>query len=185
MKRIAIFVEGSNFKAACDAVGIRPDYTKMKAYFEKEGEVVGAYYFTALPNRDVESNIRKLVDFLQYNGWTAITKEAKSITTDGVTRYKGNMDVDMVVQAFRMCEYISDLILCSGDGDFCAMAEELQTRAVRVTALSVLRRDATNMTDDRLRKTVSRFINLEDIKNHIRLPDQSDLSFTRGNKPFV
>lgn len=171
MKRIAIFVEGSNFKAACNIIGIRPDYTKLKKYFEQEGEIVGAYYFTALPPREELSDIRKLVDFVQYNGWSALTKETKTYVNDGVTRYKGNMDVEIVVQAFKMCEYITDLILCSGDGDFCAMVEELQVRAVRVSVMSLLRRDAANMIDDRLRKTASRFINIEDIKSQIAMGD--------------
>lgn len=183
MKRIAIFVEGSNFKAACNVVGIRTDYTKLIKYFAQDGEVVGAYYFTALPPKEELSDVRKLVDWLQYNGWSAITKETKTYINEGVTRYKGNMDVEIVVQAFKMCEYITDLILCSGDGDFVSMVEELQTRALRVTVVSLLRRDATNMTDDKLRKTAHRFVNIDDIKDNIKMSDA--VLAIRGNKPLL
>lgn len=170
MKRIAIFVDGSNFSAACNIVGLRPDYDKIVEYFKHEGDVVGCYYFTALPPKNIDAPLRQVVDRLQYNGWSLITKETKTYTIDDRTVVKGNMDIEIVVQAFRMCNHVTDIILFSGDGDFKSMVEEIQSRAVRVTAVSVLSRDRNdNMTADELRRQVSRFIDLNEMKSLITM----------------
>lgn len=178
MKRIAIFVDGSNFAAACNTIGLRPDYAKIVAYFRAEGDVVGCYYFTALPPKEVYSPLRQVVDRLTYNGWRLVTKETKTYGTF----IKGNMDIEIVVQAFRMCEHIDDIILFSGDGDFRSMVEEVQSRGVRVHVVSVLTRDEKNMTSDELRRQVDSFIDLADIKDKITLGAKSgpSLSFLKN-----
>lgn len=164
MKRIAIFVDGSNLSAAVSKVGFRPDFDKIVSYFAREGEVVGSYYFTALPKED--NPLRKLTDRLEYNGWRLITKETKTYDNGPM---KGNMDVEIVVQAFRMLEYITDLVLFSGDGDFRSMVEELQNRALRVTAVAHFAKNGDNMTADELRRQVNRFIPLASLRKEIAL----------------
>jgi uncharacterized LabA/DUF88 family protein len=142
-KRICIFVDGSNFFASCNVVGLRPDFDKIVSYFSTEGDVVGSYYFTALPPKDQDSPIRKVTDRLQYNGWNLVTKETKTYVNEGSNFTKGNMDSEMIVQAFKMCEFIDHIVLFSGDGDFKSMVEELQVRGVRVTAVSVRHTETT------------------------------------------
>lgn len=178
-KRIAIFIDGSNFSASCNVVGLRPDYDKIVSLFAKEGDVVGSYYFTALPPKEVNTPLRMVTDRLQYNGWNLVTKETKTYVNSERTFVKGNMDTEIVVQSFRMVEYITDLVLFSGDGDFRSMVEELQSRAVRVTVVSVLERGSNSMIADELRRQVNRFINLKDIMNQISM-SESGLRFMRG-----
>ncbi len=186
MKRIAVFVDGSNFKAACNIIGLRPDYNRMREYLARDGDVSGYYYFTALPPADVDSHLRKVVDFLQYNGWIVKTKEMKIIQDGDEIKRKGNVDIEIVVHAFRMVEYITDLYLFSGDGDFAPMVEELQAKGLRVTAFSVLRRGSQNMMADELRRQVNTFVNLEDIKDSIcgvePTHENNGLSFLKKRK---
>ena len=181
VKQFAVFIDGSNFGSSCNVIsreneGWRPDYHKIRSYFGKRGDVVGCYYFTALPPENEQAHLRKLTDHLQYNGWTLVTKETKSYVDNGVVRLKGNMDTDIVVEAFKMSEYISDLVLFSGDGDFTSMVKELQTRAVRVTAVSILSRDSTSMVADELRRAVSQFIDLRDMAKEIALEREQDVT---------
>lgn len=178
-KRIAIYVDGSNFSASCNIVGLRPDFDKIVSHFSREGDVVGSYYFTALPPREVDSPIRKVTDRLQYNGWNLITKETKSFEKEGRSFMKGDMDGDMIVQAFKMCEFIDHLVLFSGDGDFRSMVEELQVRGVQVTAVSVLTRGNDNMMADELRRQVNRFVDLSELK------DKISMSSVQTDKPVL
>jgi uncharacterized LabA/DUF88 family protein len=167
MKKIAIFVDGSNFGAALKQVPFRVDYKKMREYFATFGELIGSFYFTALPPAGQASPIRQLTDSLQYSGWTLVTKETK--THFGKT--KGNMDIDLVIKAVRLLDYeaVTDLILLSGDGDFKPMVEYLQENGVRVTVISYYSRDGNNMMADELRRCVHEFINLPDLREHLEL----------------
>lgn len=167
MKRIVIFVDGSNFGAALKAAGYYVDYQKMREYFASFGDLVGSYYFTALPPAGETSGLRSFVDALSNKGWNLVTKETKEFFDTEGSRLKGNMDVELVVKAFVIAPHITDLILCSGDGDFRAMVEELQNRGVRVTAISHEEPGVRNMIARELRTQVNEFIALRDIRGHI------------------
>jgi len=184
MKQIAIFIDGSNFNEAFKFAQFRPNYELIEKYFSQDGEVVGMYYFTALPPKEVHSPIRAIMDHIMYHGWNVITKETK---TYGKV-IKGNMDVEIVVQAWAMWEHFTDLILFSGDGDFTSMVAELQRRGRRVTAVSIHERnnDGGMMADD-LRRQVNKFIDLREIRDYIRMDgvvkeivSKPALSFLRG-----
>jgi len=166
MKKIAIFVDGSNFGQALKLAGFYVDYQKMREYFASYGELVGSYYFTALPPRGEHTTIRPLLDALQYKGWKLVSKET-TVNQDG--KMKGNMDIEIVIQGIRLLdnEAITDLVLLSGDGDFVSFTDYLRDNGVRVTAISHHTHDRTNMTADSLRQSVHEFINLKDIRPHI------------------
>lgn len=166
MKRIAIFIDGSNFNEAFKFARFRPNYQLIESFFAQEGDIVGMFYFTALPPKEVQSPIRAIMDHIQYHGWTIVSKETK---TYGGT-VKGNMDVEIVVQAWAMWEHFTDLILFSGDGDFTSMVSELQRRGRRVTAVSIHERGSdSSMMADELRRQVNKFIDLRDIKDYIKM----------------
>lgn len=164
MKKIAIFVDGSNFSVSLKAAGFRVDYQRIREYFDTFGDLVGSYYFTALPPKDEPSSIRGLTDSLQHKGWTLITKEIKVYRDQPIAKTKGNMDIEMVVKAWTLAEHITDLILFSGDGDFRAMVDKLQDMGVRVTAVSFHSHDSRNMVSEALRKGVHEFINLSQLR---------------------
>ena len=77
MKRIAIFIDGSNFNEAFKFAGFRPNYERLVNYFAQDGDVIGSYYFTALPPKEIHSPIRAIMDQIQYHGWNVISKETK------------------------------------------------------------------------------------------------------------
>jgi uncharacterized LabA/DUF88 family protein len=166
-------------------LGIRADYDKIHKHFEAIGDVVGNFYFTALPPQGVESSTRRLVDHLQYHGWTVVSKETRQFINDGKSITKGNIDVELTVQAWRICEYITDLVLFSGDGDFRSLAEELQNKAVRVTAVSLLANSASDLSgamSDSLRRQVNEFIDLRDFAPRIAYEVKEGIRPVHGRK---
>lgn len=188
-RKIVIFIDGANFNEGFKSLRFRPNYSLITKMFEKEGDVVGQYYFTGMRPQGENTTFKGVMDHLVYHGWDVISKETKQF--NGVV--KGNMDVEIVVRAWAMWEYFTDLILFSGDGDFTAMVSELQRRGRRVTAVSI--HDPGNpesMMADELRRKVNKFIDLRHIRDQIRMDDEyrprvksevpPTLSFLRGGK---
>lgn len=169
MKKIAIFVDGPNLGRVMKTCGFRVDYQKVREYFANQGMLLGSYYFTALPPANgAHSPIRSLTENLSRQGWTAITKDTKLVHSEDMTmKPKGNMDVEMVVWAWKLSKTITDLILFSGDGDFKAMVDQLKECGVRTTAVSLLLSGRGNVMADELRRTVHEFIDIPLLRQYI------------------
>ena len=76
-QRTALFIDGSNFFATTKLLDIDIDYAKMLAEFAGKGDLIRAYYYTALPDPTETSPIRKLIDYLDYNGFQVVSKQTK------------------------------------------------------------------------------------------------------------
>ena len=79
-ERIALFIDGSNLYAAARALNFDIDYKRLLNEFASQGRLIRAYYYTALIEDQEYSPIRPLVDWLDYNGYTMVTKPAKEFT---------------------------------------------------------------------------------------------------------
>ena len=79
-ERLALFIDGSNLYAATKALGFDIDYKLLRSEFMRRGKMVRAFYYTALIENEEYSPIRPLVDWLDYNGFTLVTKPAKEFT---------------------------------------------------------------------------------------------------------
>ena len=93
-ERIAIFLDGSNLYSSARALGFEIDYKNLLELFSGQGYLVRALYYTAIwETEDDYSPLRPLVDWLEYNGYTLVTKPAKEYTDPtGRRRTKGNME---------------------------------------------------------------------------------------------
>jgi uncharacterized LabA/DUF88 family protein len=164
MKRIALLIDGSNIYASAKSLGFRVDYKKLLDYFKRDCQVVRAFYFTALPDKNIESPLRKMVDFISYHGYTVIQKETREYTDeDGVPKRKGNMDVEIAVYAWKFAPMVDEIILFSGDGDFRALVERIQEVGVNCHVISTLKGSAPTIADS-LRKQADRYTDLADLR---------------------
>ena len=163
--KVAIFIDGANLYAAARNLEIEIDYKRLLALFEKRGSVLRAFYYTALADDQDYSPIRPLVDWLDYNGFSIVTKPAKEfIDSNGRRKVKGNMDVEIAVDAMEMASHVNEVILFSGDGDFRRLVESLQRQGVRVTVVSTIK-SRPPMIADELRRQADEFIDLDTIAN--------------------
>ena len=168
--RLALFIDGSNLYAAAKALGFDIDYKLLRAEFMRRGKLVRAFYYTALLENDEYSPIRPLVDWLNYNGFTMRTKPAKEYTDSlGRRKVKGNMDVELCVDAMELAPHVDHVVLFSGDGDFKPLVEALQRKGVRVSVCSTIRSQPPMISDD-LRRQADNFIDLEDLKDVVGRP---------------
>jgi uncharacterized LabA/DUF88 family protein len=113
------------------------------------------------------SPIRPLVDWLDYNGYTVVTKPLKEFTdASGRRKFKGNMDIELAVDAMEMASYLDHVILFSGDGDFRRLTEALQRKGLRVTVVSTIRTQPPMIADE-LRRQADTFLELNELSSYI------------------
>lgn len=131
-EKIALFIDGANLYAASKTLGFDIDYRKLLKAFQKRGYLLRAYYYTALVEDQEYSSIRPLIDWLDYNGYKVVTKAAKEFTdSTGRRKVKGNMDIELTVDAMQLTDTVDHFVIFSGDGDFRSLVEALQRKGAR------------------------------------------------------
>jgi uncharacterized LabA/DUF88 family protein len=164
---LALFIDGSNLYAAARALGFDIDYKRLLDLFAAKGRLIRAFYYTALVEDQEYSPIRPLVDWLDYNGYTMVTKPTKEFTDSaGRRKIKGNMDIELAIDVMEMAPYIDHVVLFSGDGDFRRLVEAVQRKGVRVTVVSTVRSQPP-MAADELRRQADTFLELQDMADDI------------------
>ena len=173
-ERLALFIDGSNLYAAAKALGFDIDYKLLRAEFMRRGKLLRAFYYTALLESDDYSPIRPLVDWLNYNGFTMVTKPAKEFTDSmGRRKVKGNMDIELAVDAMELAPHVDHIVIFSGDGDFKPLVETLQRQGVRISVVSTIRSQPPMIADE-LRRQADNFIELDELKEVIGRPPRED-----------
>ncbi|CAO3378396.1 LabA-like NYN domain-containing protein [Azospirillum argentinense] len=158
-----MFIDGANLYAAARSLGFDIDYKRLRDGFASEGRLVRAFYYTALVEDQEYSPIRPLVDWLDYNGYTMVTKPTKEFTdASGRRKIKGNMDIELAIDVMEMAERVDHILLFSGDGDFRRLVEAVQRKGVRVSVISTVRSQPP-MVADELRRQADNFIELQDL----------------------
>ena len=179
-EKIALFIDGANLYAASRNLGFDIDYKKMLPWFQKQAYVVRAYYYTALIEDNEYSSIRPLIDWLDYNGYRVVTKPAKEFTDpSGRRKIKGNMDIELAVDAMQLVDTIDHFVLFSGDGDFRSLVEALQRRGRKVSVVSTLTSSPPMVADD-LRRQADHFIDIVTLRNEVgRNPAEREARMAR------
>jgi uncharacterized LabA/DUF88 family protein len=166
-ERLALFIDGANLYATARALGFDIDYRKLLAYFQRQGHFVRAYYYTALVEDQEYSSIRPLIDWLDYNGYKVVTKPAKEFTdATGRRKIKGNMDIELAIDALELAPAVEHYVIFSGDGDFRTLVEALQRKGRKVSVVSTLTSQPPMISDD-LRRQADSFIDLSTLRAEI------------------
>lgn len=157
--KTVMLIDGANIHAASKQLNYDVDYARLKAAFNREEgcTLLRAIYYTATIVKDDGTNpLRKLLDYLEYNGYTVVTKESKQFEdVAGVIKIKGNMDVEIAVDCMLLSDHVEHIILFSGDGDFTCLVKAAQAKGCRVTVVSTM-----CMIADELRRQCDDFIDM-------------------------
>ena len=167
-ERLALFIDGANLYSAARALGFDIDYKRLLSLFQGKGRLVRAFYYTALAEEQDYSPIRPLIDWLDYNGYTMVTKPLKEFTdSHGRRKLKGDMDIEVAVDVMEMSDRVDHIVLFSGDGDFRRLVEAVQRKGVRVSVVSTIRTQPPMIADE-LRRQADRFVELYELMPHIQ-----------------
>jgi uncharacterized LabA/DUF88 family protein len=163
-EKLALFIDGANLYGAAKGLQFDIDYKRLLELFARKGTLVRAFYYTAVAEDQEFSPLRPLVDWLDYNGFSVVTKPLKEFTdTQGKRRVKGNMDIELAIDVMEMSAHVDHVVIFSGDGDFRRLVEAVQRRGRRVSVVSTIRTQPPMVADD-LRRQADNFIELEELK---------------------
>src|SRR5476649_3066676 len=166
-ERIALFIDGANLYSAARGLAFDIDYKRLLDLFRSKGRLIRAFYYTALIEDQEYSPLRPLVDWLDYNGYTMVTKPTKEFTDSmGRRKLKGNMDIELAIDVLEMAPHLDHVVLFSGDGDFRRLVEAVQRKGVRVSVVSTTRSQPP-MVADELRRQADQFIELSELADGI------------------
>jgi len=169
--RLAVFIDGANLHSSTRWLEYEIDYKRLRRYFAKHSKLMRVFYYTAVLEEE-HMPIRPLLDWLGYNGFTIVTKPAKQFTdTQGTTRTKGNMDIELAIDAMEQAENLDHVVIFSGDGDFRRLIESLQRQGTRVTVVSTLEGEG-RMVADELRRQADFFLDLKDMREDFGKPSR-------------
>jgi uncharacterized LabA/DUF88 family protein len=167
LSKIALFIDGANLYATAKTLGFDIDYKRLFKEFQDRGTLLRAFYYTAVIEDQEFSSIRPLIDWLDYNGYSVVTKATKEfVDSSGRRKVKGNMDIELAVDAMELAEHIDEMILFSGDGDFRSLVEAVQRRGVRVTVISTISSHPPMIADE-LRRQADVFIDLMGLQSKL------------------
>ncbi|OGH79215.1 MAG: hypothetical protein A2469_04225 [Candidatus Magasanikbacteria bacterium RIFOXYC2_FULL_40_16] len=134
---VYVFIDASNLWQAQKVKGKMLDYQKLKIFLKEKFDAVNIqiFYYTAYPaegTRDYALDGKhKFFTYLKKGlGFIVRKKELKRITThseDGdLVQEKGNMDVEMTIDAIHYIKKYSIAVLFTGDSDFLALVTYLR-----------------------------------------------------------
>jgi len=180
-EKVALFIDGANLYATSKAIGFDIDYKRMLKHFEGKGYLLRAYYYTALIEDQEYSSIRPLIDWLDYNGYRVVTKPTKEFTDAmGRRKVKGNMDMELAIDAMELADTVDHTVLFSGDGDFRSLVEALQRKGRKVSVVSTVATNPPMIADD-LRRQADNFIELNSLKKEIGRDPSEKPSYDAGH----
>lgn len=162
-----MFIDGHNLYLTTKTLGFDIDYKRLLKELQSRGTLVRAFYYTAVVEDQEYSSIRPLIDWLDYNGFTVVTKATKEfVDAGGRRKVKSKLDVELAVDAMQLADHIDEMVLVSGDGDFRSLVEAVQRHGVRVTVVSSITTEPA-MVADELRRQADLFIDLAQLKDRI------------------
>ncbi|MGQ0608342.1 MAG: NYN domain-containing protein [Chloroflexota bacterium] len=130
-KNVAMFVDVANMYYAARGQDVDVDYVALLKHATKGRDLIRAYAYTGLDPEN--ENQRKFIDFLGKNGYKPVIKDIRKF---GDGRMKANLDIELVVDLFRLADRMDIAVIVSGDGDFAPAIKALQDTGVRCEVIS-------------------------------------------------
>ena|SRR5882762_10202850 len=162
--KTAILIDGANTHGAAKHLGYVIDYKAVLDIFTDSSSPLGFYYTALLLESDGTNSLQTIIDWLSYNGYKVVTKESKSFEDKltGLTKIKGNMDIEIAVHAMELSEYVDRIVLFSGDGDFTCLVRALRMRGIHTTVVSTMA-----FVADELRRACDVYMDLSQLRPSI------------------
>jgi uncharacterized LabA/DUF88 family protein len=77
INKIALFIDGANLYITARSLGFEIDFKRLLREFQSRGHLLRAFCYTTVFDDQQSSSIRPLIDWLDYHGYTVVTKTIK------------------------------------------------------------------------------------------------------------
>jgi uncharacterized LabA/DUF88 family protein len=169
-KNVAVFVDVANLYYSARGQEVDVDYVALLKAATKGRDLIRAYAYSGLDPEN--ENQRKFIDFLFKNGYKVVHKDIRKF---GDGRVKANLDIELVVDLFRLAKRMDIAVIVSGDGDFAPAIRALQDEGVRCEVISF----RPNTSSD-LIAVADEFIDIMKIASIGRGKKDSDAAAAKG-----
>ncbi|NPA80964.1 MAG: NYN domain-containing protein [Thermotogae bacterium] len=131
----------------------------LRDQLRKEGKVLWkAVAFVPLKKGDRRRE--GLISALSFQGWRVITKMARRQPSGTL---KANMDMEMAIELLQTSDYLDEVVLITGDGDFIPLIDLLSKKGKRVWVIGT-RKGSVALE---LIRAGDRYMNIVDIQDYL------------------
>lgn len=168
MIRAALLVDGKSLYTAAANAQFSIDYAKMVRHIEGRSggrrSLIRRNYYAMVPDvgADGFSSIRRLLDWLVYNGWSVIEKPTGSIETETGSRSTGDLRCELTIDAIDISERVDEVYLAGSSGSYQPLVKRLQQFGIRVYVIA-----AKAYCADGLRRQADEFVDIESLRAFI------------------
>lgn len=158
--KTAVFIDASNILYSQKTLKWRIDYLKLKKYLEKESELIFLNYYTGKVG-SLDKQV-KFIEKIELMGYKVVSKEIKLIKlNDNKFLQKGNLDIELALDAFRTKDQYDTILLFSGDSDFSYLLDLLKLEGKRMMIFSTRK----HVSIDLLKR--AKYIDLKKIRKFV------------------
>jgi uncharacterized LabA/DUF88 family protein len=166
-EKMALFIDGPSLFSASRGLGFEIDYRRFLEAFRRRGYLLRVYFYSVVIEDDAYKSMRPWIDWLDYNGYQVVTKVARKFPDlRGRQIFKGNMAVELAIDAIEQAMNVDHLVIVSGDSVFLALVEALQRKGRKVSVVST-KSTRPPMVADGLRRRADHFIDLVTLQHEI------------------
>lgn len=162
--KVYVFIDASNIYYSQRELGWRIDFRKLKEYLGTNVELSKMYYYTAYDTEYPRQ--RKFLDFLEIIGYVIRKKKVKFIKDSDFEEggfHKGNLDVELTIDAVHNRDDFQSLVLFSGDSDFEALLKYMRNYRKNCVVVSTQEHISLELLKQ------SKFIDLKKLRDEIEL----------------
>ncbi len=159
--KTAIFIDASNIYFSQKTLKWHIDFVRLLEYLKNETDFWKAFFYTAYdPDHKKQ---KEFLDFLEIVGYSVRTKKVKFIR-DKMNGgfHKGNLDVELTIDAVHNQGSYKSFLLFSGDSDFEALIKYLKRYGKRCIVFSVKGHVSLELLKQ------AKFIDLKKLERHVR-----------------
>lgn len=181
-EKTLIFIDGASLYYGSKKCGLNIDYAKLREYFASRTKLIRAYYYASIVESEDYTPLKPLTDWLAYNGFTTILKEAYELPSEGGERRLRNTNVDceIITDMMDMADHCDHIVLFSARNDYRRAIEAVQRKGKLVTVVS-----SRDQISDELRRIVDNYIDIESLRSYVSNEKVPERAANRSSKPPI